>query len=343
MIGSRRCFGSDVRGSANHETANRRGGKRGRSGRRYSRYAGEVLQFFSMNRMATAEHVRRYFSSLFRAERTVRLHLQTLTEAGDLSKLPHRHLGEPGMYVITSRGLKNAGSISDPGEYQQWKRRQAGSHAGHELLITEFAVRLAEAVRARSDLTIPYQERFGLAAEPLLRPVVPDYGFAFKHSTGQMLCFVEVSCGEESSTRLRNKLVTYAEWSRTPAAREFITGVYHRCGATAPRPEFRLLFVLQNRRTGNDVVRMRQLIAASMQIDPDLRRRLWLTTNVALMHHPALEQMIWTRGKDLDAIDREVANVAGAARRRLFHQLAAALPVHPLFPHEASNDTSKPH
>src|SRR5206468_329828 len=132
------------------------------------------------------------------------------------------------------------------------RRLPTGSHFLHELLITEVAVSLAHAVRARTDLSLPWEKRFGLIRTPAFTDLIPDYAFLLKHPQGLIACLVEVTSGEDSPTRIGQKLTEYANWSVNPVAQEFLTDLYRRHGAKDPRPQYRLVLVVHDRKSMND-------------------------------------------------------------------------------------------
>src|SRR5262245_61093644 len=75
-------------------------------GRRYSRHADELLAFFALHRVALAAHVEHQFRPVLYSDRTTRLHLRTLVEAGDLAVKRCPGIGQPNVYHITNRGLR---------------------------------------------------------------------------------------------------------------------------------------------------------------------------------------------------------------------------------------------
>jgi hypothetical protein len=125
---------------------------------------------------------------------------------------------------------------------------------------------------------------------------VPDFAFLFATGPRRLICLVEVSSGEESGVRLRQKLEAYDAWSVSPAASDFLVDVYRRHGARQPRPEFRLVFCVENKRTGRHYTRVRQILRATLQCSEDLRRRLWITTLNELRQ--GLAAPIWIRASD---------------------------------------------
>ncbi|MCH8148642.1 MAG: replication-relaxation family protein [Planctomycetes bacterium] len=238
------------------------------SSRRYSRFASTLLEFFALYRTALASQVHRQLIDQLPTDRVTRLHLQTLVAAGELEVIREPGINSPNVYVVTRRGLR----AMDSRHVFDTKPRTR-SHVAHELLITEVAVSLKDVTRLRADIKLCWQERFALAQHTSFRELVPDYAFLFQHDVGRLLCLVEVSSGEESATRLGQKLHKFADWAESPEGYEFIVELYRQCGAAKPRPQFRLLVVAENRRSGNDATRVRQVFGEAMRLPRGLRRR----------------------------------------------------------------------
>ncbi len=185
---------------------------------------------------------------------------------------------------------------------------------------------LAEAVRTRSDLAIPWQERFGFIHHAAFRRLVPDYGFLLQHATGRLVCFVEVLSGEESPTRMGDRLRRYADWALLPDTEDFLADLYRRHGAVDPRPQFRLLCVVQDRRTGYDDTRLVQLLMGGRTLPRPMRDRLWAATVASLRTAASVDDPLWVRLKDLPA-DSPPRN-----RRMTPRTFVSQLPRHRMFP-----------
>ena len=246
--------------------------------RRYSRHADKILSFMALHRVAMADQVQRRFKGIFHSDRMARLHLQTLVEAGDLGIDRVRAVGQPKIYRITTQCLKRLANGDSRAPRPNLVRSSTvlGNHLLHELMITEVGVQVCTAVQARLDLQLHWMDRFGLIGRPEFVGLIPDFAFLFQHGTGMLVCLIEVSCGEESPRRLEEKLQHYAAWAGTDLGQSFLTKTYRLFGAAAPRPQFRLVFVVQNRRTGNDMARLKQTILAGVKSSPDSLRRLWI-------------------------------------------------------------------
>ncbi len=302
--------------------------------RRYSRYAGRLLAFCARHRTVVADHVTRQFRDLVGGDRNTRLHLQTLVARGELTVRREHGTGRPNVYLITARGLRSAGDVG--GRH----RLPSGSHVTHELLITETAVSVGECVRARSDLSLLWDARFELAQHSAFAGIVPDYAFLFAQPQGRLLCLVEVSSGVESATRLGEKVDQYAEWSESNKGRRFMTDLYRRFGAKDPRPVFRLLFLVQNRRTGKDDSRLAELLNEVVRRPTGLERRVWATTVTSLSEAGSVDGAIWMRGDEVRKNLREWERLPKNARRRYVSRQLDALPHHRLFPPGVNHEPS---
>jgi protein involved in plasmid replication-relaxation len=298
-----------------------------------SPYAHDILAFFVRHRTALASHVQRQFADRLHTDRTTRWNLQRLVASKCLAVV-RRSFADPNAYTITANGWRAYhGGNGLPAAARPPKRRPAlSSHLTHELLITEFATGLTEGVRRRSDLTVPWEDRFGFIGLPAFRTLVPDYGFLLKHAQGLLACFVEVSSGEESPTRLRQKLEAYAAWAAGSDAQTFLTDLYRQHGAREPRPHFRLLFVVQDRRSGNDTTRLRQLLREAMALPRSLRERLWATTVADLAAERSMDAPVWVRARDVQPHHEAWGTLTPRERIRSFAAAFATLPRHRLFP-----------
>jgi hypothetical protein len=306
-----------------------------RSARQYSRFSPDLLKFFAFHRTATARQVLRFHSELLgdrRSERSVRMHLQTLVAAGDLAVLRARGMNEPNLYIVTGKGLRAVGDSFQLSADR--RRRPTGSHLAHELLISEIAIGIRETTRQLPSLTIEWEERFGFAKHDCFGELVPDYAFLASQAGRRMVCLAEVSSGEESVTRLQEKLLAYEIWSDTDEAQRFLIELYRARGASQPKAHFRLLCVMHNRLAGEDELRVRQLLQAAAELTPIMRRRIWCTTADALGTASDFAAPIWLRLSDFESLFGE----PGANRRKLTRALSKAINAasrHALFLREA--------
>lgn len=307
--------------------------------RRYSQHASSLLEFFAQHRMALAAHIHRRFPKHFGTDRTVRLHLQTLVSRKELKVLRFQAFGRPNVYLLTNRGLESfqqrMHAASETVSLARPRPVPASNRLLHELLITEFAVGVAEACRKREDLELLWEERWGLHRVPAFSSLIPDYAFLFRCHSGMMVCLTEVLSGEESPVRIGEKLEKYALWAQSREAREFLAVLYRYFGATSPESHFRLLVIAQNRRTGNDTVRLRQVVKASFDLPPSVQSRLWITTVSALKEAQDIDVPIWICGQDLADVACYWKAVLPRRRPQLLMKLTKRLPRRPLFP--ASN------
>lgn len=304
-----------------------------RSPRPRTRHAFLVLEFFAKHRIAMAGHVQRRFPKLFPTDRTTRMHLQTLVASRELSVTQQHSAGLPNVYQITGRGLRTvAEQEGSEDDLRARVQRIARSRVPHELLITEFATALEETARRRGELSIGWQERIAFTQQPSFRTVIPDYGFLFQHPQGQMLCLLEVQSGEESPMRVRRKLERYAEWQESPEGQRAMMEIYRRHGAKAPRPQFRLLFVVEDRRTGNDEARLRQVFSEAVHLPSSLRRRIWAATVSDLLEAANVDSPVWRRGTDLERAIGQWQGLVKRKRRRFVASLVRSMERHTLFP-----------
>lgn len=299
--------------------------------RRYSRYARPLLQFFALHRVSCASDVQTALMQHLPSDRVTRLHLQTLVEAGDLAVMRDASVGRPNVYTITTRGLRRATELGVAVAIPAKRRQSTGNHVRHELLITQLAVDIQAAARQRADVQIRWQERHGFHRYTAFGELRPDYAFLLQHTSGHLIHLVEVSSGEESPTRLKEKLEAYANWGESPEAHEFLLKAYRAAGASEPRPTFRLLFVVENRRSGIDSTRLRQVFAASLDVSDNLRQRLRATT-VSAVEATNIDGKVWLAGTDLDRHAPAYLALALRQRAAFLTRVFTNAPRYPLFP-----------
>jgi len=136
----------------------------------------------------------------------------------------------------------------------------------------------------------------------------------------------------ESPVRIAEKLRNYALWAESTEPQQFLMRLYTEFGAPDPRPHFRLLVIAQNRRTGNDAVRLRQVLKASFDLPPSVQRRLWVTTVRALEEAERVDAPVWICGHDLTGLACHWAALPRQRRPQLLMKLTAKVPRRPLFP-----------
>jgi Replication-relaxation len=306
-----------------------------RSCRRYSRYAHSILTFFQRHRIAQASHIQRQFAKFFQSDRATRMHLQTLVSYGHLAVRQDHGIGQTNVYSLTQQGLRTIHEQPDHAidvAHQVRRRRPRGSHFLHELLITEAAVSVTEAVRNRLDLSLPWEERFGLIGTPAFTDLIPDYAFLLKSPQGLLAYFVEVISGEDSPTRIGQKLTQYASWSLNPATQAFLIDLYRRHGAQHPRPQYRLVLIIHDRRSPNDVARIRQVLGQTLTLSFAMRQRIWIASVAELGEARRIDAPVWVRAKDLDAHAQDWEILSPRERRQALHKISRNLPRHRLFP-----------
>jgi hypothetical protein len=290
--------------------------------------------FFQHHRIALAGHVQRQFPNLFQTGRSTRMHLQTLIAHGDLAVRQGHGMGQANVYSLTQKGLRAIHEQKDDTDALARLRRRLprGSHFLHELLITEVAVSITEVVRSRPDLYLPWEERFGLIGTPAFTDFIPDYAFLFKHAQALLANFVEVISGEDSPTRIGQKLARYAAWSLNPTTQEFLIGLYRRYGAQHPRPQYRLLLVMHDRRSRNDRARIREVLGQTLTLPRPMRQRIWIASVAELGDARSIDAPIWVRARDLDVHGRDWETLSPHERRQVFFTVARSLPRYQFFP-----------
>jgi hypothetical protein len=147
-----------------------------------------------------------------------------------------------------------------------------------------------------------------------------------------MAYLTEMLCGEESPSRIGEKLQKYAIWAESAESHEFLSTLYRHFGAKSPRPHFRLVVIAQNRRTGNDAVRLRQVLKATFDLPASLQRRMWITTVSALSQADSINGNVWICGQDLTDGTGQWKALSCSKRTQFLHRLANNLPRRPLFP-----------
>lgn len=284
-----------------------------------------ILSFVYRNRFAVASQIQRRFCDNLRSDRTARRHLEEMESLQYLTVAPTRGVSPlfPKVYYVTGRGVKKLReSLSSQGK--PWKvslvdRRGRSSQEGysadriiHEILTTEFLLAVWQTIHGRTDLELLTIQRRSLAKHPSFQVtvgnrrsrLVPDAMLLFRHASGGMACcFVEMDNGTMNRKQIRAKYNRYAAWAASAVGKEYLIGLYHRHGATDPRPTFRLLIVARSRTGTDDQGRLRELRAPVAKLPSLLQDRLWFTTVADLEHwqrHPRpLDAAIWRRGQDV--------------------------------------------
>ena len=297
-----------------------------RKGARERKHFPAILGFVYRNRFAVASQIQRRFSNVLRSDRTARRHLEELESLGYLAAAPARGVGPlfPKVYYVTGRGVRKLQKALTV-QGKSWHavrvdRRGHNAHEGysadriiHEILTTEFLLAVWQTVQGRPDLELLTIQRRSLAKHPAFRVainghttrLIPDAMFLFRHTSGGMVCcFVEMDNGTINEKQIREKYARYLAWAQSAGGKQYLIDLYHRHGASQPRPTFRLLVIARSRTGKDDQQRMLELRGPVAKLPAALKDRLWFTT-VANLHesqdcaHP-LEEAIWWRGQDKD-------------------------------------------
>lgn len=274
-----------------------------------------ILAFVYRNRLARADQVQRRFARFLKSDRTTRRHLAEMQSLGFLETQPVNSISPllPKIYFVTAKGRRHL-KAAFAKQGKNWeesthdRRRTEGQsfvHVWHEISITEFLLSVWETARAHPDWKLSALERRSLFKHPAFElnrsghhRVVPDGQFLIHHPKGKILSFLEIDTGTESPRQLTKKLESYQIWADSPAGKDYLCELYSRAGASHPRPNFRLLFVIAPQVIGLEETRLqtfRQLIGQPKS----LQKRLWFTSSIQLrtIKPPQLlTAPIWFRG-----------------------------------------------
>ncbi len=225
-------------------------------------------------------------------------------------------------------------------------------HVLHELFITEFLLAVWQTTRGRSDLELLTMQRRSLAKHPAFAIrlesratwLQPDAMFLFRQTGGGMVCcFVEMDTGKMNLKQIDEKYRRYAAWGHMEAGQTYLIDLYRRHGATDPRPNFRVLFVADDRTGTGGHSRMRELYSTALKQSGSARDRLWFTSVGQLRDHQwealPLGSAIWRRGRDCK-LGPQPAFTSNRQHRRTSERSCREtalvdLPLHPLFPFPA--------
>jgi len=276
-----------------------------------------ILGFVYRNRFAVSSQIQRRFATVLKSDRTARRHLEELETLGYLGVAPTRGVGPlfPKVYFVTGRGVRRLreslaaqGKRWQPGQVDRRGRHRlegfSAEHILHEILITEFLLEVIRTVDGRPDLELLTIQRRSLARHPAFRVgsgrLVPDALFLFRNRSGGMACgLLEMDTGTMNSKQIVAKYSRYEAWARSLAGQQYLVDLYRRHGAAAPRPAFRILFVVKDRSDARDDRRLAEVWSASRAADQSLRNRLWFTTVSRLLAHQdtplPLAARIWQR------------------------------------------------
>lgn len=333
-----------------------------------------LIEWVYANRFVLGEQVGERFHNWLHSPRSTDRHVQTLVQLGYLGRAGVRTPipnNLPHAFYATARGLRlvaqeyqRQGLLWQPLPGEENKSRgRAEDTMLHEIMLSQLTLDIGLTVESRDELEVLFSERRWWRS-PLLpaagnrKAVEPDLGFltATHLPAGDrrlLMHFVELDRGGLSLERWRERLDGYLRWAET-VGEDYLRALYHRWDV-APRnprwrPAWKLLIICQNKDTGKDSARLRNLFSLCLDLPPHLRRVIWLTTVAALERHaqedPPLGAPMWVRvadvGKDwlaayhraTDHLTRESDRTK--ARRRLVTQRLLELARRPwaLFPPE---------
>lgn len=330
-----------------------------------------LIEWVYANRFVLGEQVGERFHPWLRSERSIDRHVQALVQLGYLGRAGVRTPipnNLPHAFYATARGLRlvaqeyqRQGLVWQPLPGEENKSRgRAEDTMLHEIMLSQLAVDIGLTVECRDELELLFSERRWWRS-PLLpaignqKAVEPDLGFltATHLPAGErrlLMHFVELDRGGLSLARWQQRLDGYFRWAET-VGEDYLRALYHGWGvARRERPAWKLLIICQNKDTGKDSARLRNLFHLCLDLPSHLRRVIWLTTVAALERHaqedPPLGAPMWVRvadvGKDwLAAYHRATDHLAREsdrikARRRLVTQRLLELARRPwaLFPPE---------
>ncbi len=280
-----------------------------------------ILGFVYRNRLAVASQIQRRFASILKTDRTTRRHLAEMESLGFLGLVETRNTSPlwPKIYFVTKTGASRLRAElerqSKPGQLIRVDRSRSEGHSGehvlHELLITEFGVAVWQTIQARDNLDLLQIERRSLPSNDGLICSVsgkatrlePDAMFVHRVRDQGMICsFVELDMGNMSMRQIEAKFARYEAWATSSSGQEFLTDLYHRHGATNPRPGFRLLLVAGNRTNPSESDRVADLLATASGF-VEVQKRAWFTTCAELCQHQfdaaPLSASIWRKVEDV--------------------------------------------
>jgi hypothetical protein len=324
-----------------------------------------LVEWVYESRFATVAQLQQRFPERLKSQRTAQRHVQRLMQLQLLAPAPVRSTGPnfPLVVYATGRGIRLIrDTYAKLGKYWNGPRTEDGKAQGlaldsilHEVLLTEFDVRLQRSLEARNDLMLLKRERRYFRRDRQLtyerqgrrQRIIPDAGYLAVVETGRgrellPLMLLEFENGTHSVAKLRRKLKRYQHWTEQAAA-EYLQRVYAAYGEPQKR-SFRLLFVAHDKH-GNvtDERRLLDLLVQVLQLPRALRDSIWLTTAAELAELPEeadlSEAPIWWRARDLRYLAAELQQVPAEtttgqlrAQRQLVAEQLPTLGRHALFP-----------
>jgi hypothetical protein len=224
----------------------------------------------------------------------------------------------PKVYFVTGRGrrkLRQELAAKDKTAAMSrtdatLRRGYSPDHVLHEVLTTEFLLSVWQTVHGRADLELLTVQRRSLEKHPSFQVAVagklgrlkPDAMFVFRQQKrGLVCCFVEMDLGTMNPKQIARKYRRYEAWGQSAVGQQYLIELYHRHGASEPRPVFRLLVVARSRTSKGDDRRMSELCAQAGTLSATMRYRVWFTTVAELCrwqgHDLPLEAAIWRKGR----------------------------------------------
>lgn len=282
-----------------------------------------ILAFVHRNRFAVASQIQRRFSKYLPSDRTTRRHLAEMEALGFLAVVETSNVSPlwPKVYFVTGRGLKwLRQALSDQG--REWKgslqdrRRSNGSsaqHVLHELLTTEFLLKVWETGQASNELEILTTERRSLVKHDAFKLIVagrltrlqPDGMFLYlQRGKGLMVNFVEMDLCTMSIKQMEAKFRRYHLWAESLPANNYLKTLYEQHGAACPRAAFRILIVVASHNAASEQKRIKHILKIARKCSSAIRCRVWVTT-ASRFHNtqptPFFSDLLWRRDSDSDA------------------------------------------
>lgn len=296
-----------------------------------------VLRFFSMHRIATANLIQRTWPQDFPYHKKTMRCLRSLVDRGLLRERRPVSKFDDIIFTITEDGYRYCRDLPgiDLGAIPYRYEEPTGKQADHELLITQTAVLLYEYAMTRSGLRILEDGRFGNEGG-VFSTKIPDYRFLSEDANGKMFRIVEVVSGLESSSDIRAMFEGWDAWSQTEEAKQYLLSLYRRHGAMHPVPEFRVTCIIHSRNWKyTDAWKERLTLQQTLYVSPQLQGRVETATldalSAAIDNDLGINHPVWHRGNDLLGDVRRRWLSADAPHARVFDREVQQLAMYPLF------------
>lgn len=162
----------------------------------------------------------------------------------------------------------------------------SADHVVHEVLTTEFLLRLQQSVDATKSVDLLRTERRSLAKHPSFRlkvrgrwtRLIPDAMFLHREKGRGMICsFLEIDTGSMRREQIEAKYARYDAWSKSRDGQNYLVELYKQHGSRKPAPAFRIVFVVCADPFLDEDHRLAEL-ADLGQANESICKRLWLTT-----------------------------------------------------------------